>query len=614
MLNENQKAAVEFKDGSCLVLAGPGSGKTTVITRRIQALMKKGVKPENILVITFTRAAAKEMQDRFLKLDPTGGAVCFGTFHSIFYHILAKECHYKAEDILNESTKKRILKDVLRKQNVKLSDDEGLELIFAGISKMKGLGLTVDDLNEKEYGSFRAVDVSLASFKRIVHEFQASLDSNHLIDFDDMVGKCYELFEDKLEMLKKYQDKFKYIMVDEAQDMSTLQYKVVKMLALPQNNLYIVGDDDQSIYGFRGSDPTIMMNFKSDYEAATVIELSENYRSCRDILEKSKRLIENNKSRFNKNASPVRDEKGVVKITQYQDELIEAKNVIGIIKNEVENGAQYKDIAILYRNHSLVERIEDLLIAEKIPANIKRNDRKETCEVAKDILSYIDIAYKNGTREEFLRVMNKPDRRILRQSLDIEPVTLDGIKRYYVGDEYLLVLLDRWDMLNRNLIKLSASGAISLIGYSFGYENYLKRSYSQGLEAFCRLKEEAKAYKSLSAFRDYLVETISGGKQDKRHLDGKNNAVALHTLHSSKGLEFKVVLIIQANEGFIPQKQCTSLDAIEEERRLFYVGMTRAKDSLYISTTQNSNGRPMIPSRFLDELDMRDVSSATRMG
>ena len=603
MLNENQKAAVEFKDGSCLVLAGPGSGKTTVITRRIQSLICKGVNPQNILVITFTRAAAKEMQDRFLKLDPIGGAVNFGTFHSIFYHILAKECHYKAEDILNESTKKRILKDVLRKQHIKLSDDESLELVFAGISKVKGLGINVNSLKEEEYRSFRAVDVSLTGFKRIFCDFQMSLDSNHLIDFDDMVGKCYELFMDKPAVLKKYQESFKYIMVDEAQDMSTLQYKVVKMLALPQNNLYIVGDDDQSIYGFRGSDPSIMMNFKDDYEDATIIELSENYRSCDIIVEKSKQLISKNKSRLNKNTIPFRKDEGVVKVIQYYDELDEAKNVIRIIKNEVENGTDYKDIAILYRNHSHVERIEDLLIAEKIPANVKRNNRKGAYEVAKDILSYIDIAYKNGSREDFLRVINKPDRGILRQSLDMEPVSLEGIKRYYVGDEYILALLERWDMLNRNLIKLSASGAISLIGYSFGYENYLKRSYSQGLEAFERLKEEAKAYKSLKSFRDYLMEIISGGKQDKRHLDEKNNAVALHTLHSSKGLEFKVVLIIQANEGFIPQKQCTSLDAIEEERRLFYVGMTRAKDSLYVSTTQNSNGKPMLPSRFLDELE-----------
>jgi len=602
MLNEKQKEAVNFKDGACLVLAGPGSGKTTVITRRILSLIESGVKPDNILVITFTRAAAKEMQDRFLKLYPDGGAVNFGTFHSIFYHILAHECHYKAEDILKESTKHKILKDVLRKRDLRLEDEESLESILAAISRIKGLGIDIETMEAGDYSKLRLAGVEQADFSRIFTEYQSTLFKNHHIDFDDMVNRCYELFEDKPKVLKKYQEMFKYIMVDEAQDMSPLQYMVVKKLARPCNNLFLVGDDDQSIYGFRGSDPKILMSFNEDFEESTIIELSDNYRSCKDIVDKSKQLIGNNKSRFNKTQNAFRKDPAVIKLTQYNDEKDEARDIIRIIKEEVSKGIKYEEIAILYRNHSHALWVESLLTLEKIPSQIRQKKNKFEIEVVKDILSYISIARNEGKRADFFRVMNKPERGILRQALDVEYPTLRSLIEYYHGDSATIDSIIKWQMLNNNLIKLSASGALSLIGYGFGYEDYLKRSDNKAYEAFVRLKDEAESYSSIASFCRALSQKVEAKDEDDNKYEDSKEGVGLYTLHASKGLEFKVVLIIETNEGFIPQKQCASQALIEEERRLFYVGMTRAKDKLFISTTKKFKGRQMMPSRFLDEI------------
>lgn len=598
MLNENQKAAVSFLEGPALVLAGPGSGKTTVITKRIENLLRSGIAPEKILVITFTRAAAKEMSERFAKLCPHVNGVCFGTFHSVFFHILSKEYHYKAEDILKESTKNKILKDALRKQNISLWDEETLEAIFAAICKVKNGAVELSKISDEDYYNLNISGITKRKFLGIYKDYLAAIEINHLIDFDDMVVKTHKLFLEKEAVLKTYQKKYEYILIDEFQDISPIQYEVVKLMAYPKNNLFVVGDDDQSIYGFRGAKPSIMRDFTRDYEETAVINLDTNYRSSERIISEATKIICKNKDRFNKSikcGSSFQD--GLFEVLQYSDEFSEAKGVTGKIRSIHEKGVPFNEIAILYRNHRLAEAVEMQLIAEGIPANIRKSIKGNEL-VKKDILSYLAIAFDEGTRADYLNVMNKPDRGIMRQALD-GMVSLKSIKEYYRGDSFVTSKIENWELLNKTLVKLEASSAISLIRYGFSYETYLRQKAPNQLKNLEKLVDDAKAFKSIESFRKYLLgESLDADNKDSR---SNEDSVGLYTLHASKGLEFNTVFIIQANDGYIPQRKTDNKSVLEEERRLFYVGMTRAKENLIISTTKKSKNREMSPSLFLKQ-------------
>ena len=601
MLNEMQNRAVLFKDGPALVLAGPGSGKTTVITQRIKHLIEEGVKPQGILVITFTRAAAMEMKERFMRLCPQGGDVNFGTFHSIFFQVLRKQYHFTAADILNQNEKIVILKDVLRKQKISLENQEDLENIFQGISQVKAGKITPEE--------YEGGGVSAGNFKKIYTEFAKSIFNNKKLDFDDMVGLTAKLFEERPDILSFWQRQYEYILVDEFQDISPLQYKVTCMLARPQNNLFIVGDDDQSIYGFRGSDPKIMLGFKNDFPDCEEILLDTNYRCSSEILSCALAVIGKNKIRFNKELKAFRTEENApVEYYEADDERMEAEFVKNNILKAAEEGLAYENIAVLYRTHSQKEVLQRLLLREKVP--VCTSDKLKNIyegEIATDVIAYIKTALGTGKRSDLIRIINRPQRQLLREALTEGEGTLEDMKKYYRGDDFAVEKIENWEKLNEILIKMPPRAAINLIRFGMGYQNFLvNRAKSLGkkpeddIKILEEIQEDAGDFKTLKLFLKFAEEE----KKRENTRENPKSGVGLYSLHASKGLEFDTVFILDVNETVTPKIKRGCESDIEEERRLFYVGMTRAKNRLVLTGVKKRGNQELVPSRFLSEANL----------
>ena len=359
-VNKAQYRAITHGAGAMLVLAGPGSGKTFVVTQRIKYLIEQHhVKPEDILVITFTKAAAEEMQERFAKLSAGKcNPVCFGTFHSVFFQILRHTYRFTAQNIIRENDKYRLLSQIIRELPDEILGQaqldystETLQNLLSEISTVKNNGVTPQEV--------RSATVPQAVFERIFQMYKQEMNRNKLIDFDDMVLLCRNLLAERPDTLKLWQQRFQYILVDEFQDICPLQYEVVKMLAKPQDNLFIVGDDDQSIYGFRGSKPEIMLNFTKEYPKAEQVLLDVNYRSRQGIVDTAARLIAHNKMRFDKAVRAQNRQNDGVKIYSFQSKSKQAESIALLIKQYIAlPDTKYSDIAILYRtnNHTITRR------------------------------------------------------------------------------------------------------------------------------------------------------------------------------------------------------------------------------------------------------------------
>ncbi|MBD5451554.1 MAG: ATP-dependent helicase, partial [Lachnospiraceae bacterium] len=357
--NAAQTAAITHGDGPMLVLAGPGSGKTFVITQRIKYLIEElHVKPEDILVITFTKAAAKEMQERFFRIAKEGGSpVNFGTFHATFFNMLRYTYKFTAQNIIREGDKYKFIAKILEEMPTELAsqdqasdqthnqDDDVIQRLLSEISKVKNNGITPQELKSET--------MSQTEFEYIYDAYKKEMNSHRLIDFDDMVLLCRDLLVSRPEVLHMWQNRFKYILIDEFQDICPLQYEVVRLLAKPQDNLFIVGDDDQAIYGFRGSKPEIMLHFKDDYPNAKQVLLNVNYRSKRDIVETAGKLIVHNEVRFAKQVETKNPQTDGVKVYSFVSKHQQAKNIALLIQQYMQQeGAHYSDIAILYRTNS----------------------------------------------------------------------------------------------------------------------------------------------------------------------------------------------------------------------------------------------------------------------
>ena len=394
-VNEAQYRAITHGAGAMLVLAGPGSGKTFTVTQRIKYLIEHHhVKPENILVITFTKAAATEMQERFVRLnDGRNDPVHFGTFHSVFFQILRRTYKFTAQNIIREGDKYRLLSQIISEMPDEIRtesrfDDNSdmLQGLLSEISTVKNNGITPQEI--------RSTTVSQEEFEYIFRLYKQEMNRSRLIDFDDMVLLCRDLLVSRPETLKMWQERFQYILVDEFQDICPLQYEVVRLLAKPQDNLFIVGDDDQAIYGFRGSRPEIMLNFSADYPEALQVLLDVNYRSRRDIVDVADKLIRHNLTRFDKNVRAQNEQLGGVKIYSFQSKLKQAENIAQLIRQYMtQPGARYSDIAILYRTNNHTVYTADRLLKEGIPFSMKEKPRNiYDSAVAKDIIAYMRYA------------------------------------------------------------------------------------------------------------------------------------------------------------------------------------------------------------------------------
>ncbi len=619
-VNNAQYRAITHGAGAMLVLAGPGSGKTFVVTQRIKYLIEQHhVKPEDILVITFTKAAAEEMQERFAKLSAEKcNPVCFGTFHSVFFQILRHTYRFTAQNIIRENDKYRLLSQIIRELPDEILGQaqldystETLQNLLSEISTVKNNGVTPQEV--------RSATVPQAVFERIFQMYKQEMNRNKLIDFDDMVLLCRNLLAERPDTLKLWQQRFQYILVDEFQDICPLQYEVVRMLAKPQDNLFIVGDDDQSIYGFRGSKPEIMLNFTKEYPKAEQVLLDVNYRSRQGIVDTAARLIAHNKMRFDKAVRAQNRQNDGVKIYSFQSKSKQAESIALLIKQYIAlPDTKYSDIAILYRTNNHTIYTADRLMREGIPFTMKEKPKNiYESPVAKDLIAYMRYALYEANQEDFLRIMNKPVRYIKRSTVPRGAFKMrELIDNNHATGYVVQNILEFYDELHfiKSLNPFSAVNFIRKgVGNGTGYDAYLKKQAAEKgkdvseefeeLEELMRLSREFETIELwLEHIENYDAILYEIAQQEKRLKKMNTDAVSMVTMHASKGLEWDVVILPDVNEGVIPHKKAVTDAELEEERRMFYVAMTRAKQHLFIFYIQEKEAGNLLPSRFLDEL------------
>ncbi len=608
--NHQQRMAVEHVDHPCLVLAGPGSGKTTVITHRTKKLIEEeGISPSNILVITFTKAAAMEMQQRFLQL--MGGKrlpVSFGTFHAVYFQILKYAYNYRAENIIREEKKYEILRNIVHKTELDISDEnEFVANLISEISNVKGEMLDV--------AYYYSKNCPEEVFKKIFREYNDTLIRANLIDFDDMLVMCYELLTKRKDILKLWQDKYRYILIDEFQDINRVQYEVIRLLAKPQDNLFIVGDDDQSIYRFRGARPEIMLNFEKDYPETKKIILDTNYRSTPEIVAAAGKLIRNNKKRFEKQIRAERENGSKPVILPFDNVYKECNYILEEIEQLIAKGLTYQDMAVLYRTNTNPRTLLEKLMEHNIPFCMKDViPNLYDHFIAKDIIAYINAAVdfrEKGVmkRGDMLRLINRPKRYISRDVFPRAEVNLEDVKRFYQDKGYVLERISKLEYDLAMIRNMNPYAAIQYIRHGIGYEEYLteyaeyRRMKPEELyDVLEELSEAAKPYKTYREWFKKIEEYGEELKKQARERQEKKDGITLATMHSSKGLEYRAVFIIDANETITPHKKALLPEDIEEERRLFYVAVTRAKDWLYICHCRERYGKETDVSRFVEEM------------
>ena len=588
-----------------LVLAGPGSGKTLVITRRTQWLIEKaGVAPGNILVVTFTRAAAGEMRSRFDRL--MGGRhlpVSFGTFHAVFFTILKYAYQYKVENILMENEKYDILRDIVHRIDVEMDDEKDFLMNIAGdISRVKG------DMMSLEH--FYSVNCSKDVFDEIYNEYNKKLKRMRRIDYDDMLLQTWQLFKERPDILLAWQKKYRYILIDEFQDINRIQYEIIRLLAKPENNLFVVGDDDQSIYRFRGAKPEILLGFTKDYPEAKLTILNKNYRSTGAIVNRAAQLINHNEQRYKKDFKAFREKGEEVLVKAFvkpADQYL--KMIREIVDLHEKRGVPWEEIAVIFRTNLQMAGLVEQLMMYNVPF-VMKDSVPNIYEhwIAKDIFSYMNLAFGGNRREDYLRIINRPNRYISRAYLDEDPVNLSNLKDYYENKEWML---ERIEQLEYDLYMLASMGpypAIQYIRHSIGYDAYLKEYAAYRgikaddlLEVLDDLMDKSHAHSTWEEWFQAIGQYSETLKLRARQKFEENEGIRLLTMHGAKGLEYDVVYIPDANDGMTPHKKALTASEQEEERRMFYVAMTRAKNDLRVYFTRERYGKQAEMSPFVGE-------------
>ena len=590
-----------------MVLAGPGSGKTSVIVERTAYMINEGkISASSILVVTFSRAAAVEMKERFLKfVNRDRSEVTFGTFHGIFYGILKAAYNLNASNILSEEEKYSILREMTEKFGQEMEQEgDFLEEIAKEISVVKGNCISL----EHYYASCCSDEV----FREIYNGYKNALRTRRKLDFDDMILCCYELFSQRPDILKAWQKKFVYILVDEFQDINSLQYKILQMLAAPANNLFIVGDDDQSIYHFRGARPEIMLNFTRDYPGAETVLLDVNYRCSGNILKTAMNVINCNKKRFRKKLTTPNDVGMPVTCKVFDNPREEAVCVAAALKKRLEKGEKLENTAILLRTNQEAESLITVLMEYQIPFTMKEQlPNLYRHWICRNLLAYLHMAAGDRSRKNFLELMNRPNRYISRDALKNSQISFHDLREYYKDKDWMCDRITTLETHLRILGTLSPFAAVNFIRKGMGYEEYL-REYAQFrklkpeelLEILDRIHESTRGMKNLKQWEDYIEDyTEKLNEQAKRQRDRKEG-VTVSTLHAVKGLEYDIVYILNVNEGSIPYRKAVLAESVEEERRLFYVGMTRARRKLVLAYVNRQYEKEREPSRFLEEIGL----------
>lgn len=612
-LNDKQLEAVNHTEGPCLVLAGAGSGKTRVLTERIIKLIDDGVSPYNILAITFTNKAAKEMRVRVQnKIGDVANSIFIGTFHSFGLRILRENYDaigYSSNiTILDTDDTKSLIKRILKENSFDPADYD-IKHIISKISSAKNDGISPLEfsklfLNEHD----KVIGLVYEKYLKLLKE-------NNSVDFDDLLLKPVEIFKKRKDILEKYQERFRYILVDEYQDTNSIQYELCKMLAKKYNNIFVVGDANQSIYSWRNADYRNILNFEKDYKNAHVVLLEENYRSTNTILKAANSVIKNNNEGTKLNLWTSIGDGEKVEYIRVEDEIKESSFVINKIKELVSEGYSYSDFAVLYRTNAQSRTVEEAFVRNNIPYNIIGSyyfyNRKEI----KDLIAYLNLIYNTNDSVSLERVINTPKRGIGTKTIDTirEKANMNDISLFDAIDsgkelEFKKLILE--------LIEDSKTMNLSDLIEDVLVKTGLRREYEldKSIESDTKV-ENLNEFKSLAVnFEDNGIYDLSTFLEnimlvsDKGQYAEDNNNVNIMTLHSAKGLEFNIVFILGMEEGIFPHSRSfESAKELEEERRLCYVGITRAKKKLYLlsACTRTLYGRTSgtIESRFIKEID-----------
>lgn len=603
--NQSQIRAIAHLSGPMMVLAGPGSGKTSVIVERTEYLISHYKVPETaILVVTFSRAAAQEMKERFLKRHRSQSSpVTFGTFHGVFYGILKHAYGFNASNILKPAQQYQFLRELIATHAPDMQEDkEFLEDIIGEISQVKGNRIPLE-----HYYSANCPD---DAFRRIFEGYTQRCRRERLLDFDDMLVYCYELLTQREDILKGWQQRFRYILVDEFQDINQLQYDITALLACPEDNLFIVGDDDQSIYHFRGAKPEIMLNFRKDYPQAATVVLDVNYRSTEEILKGAGRVIGNNKNRYAKKLTTPNGRGRAIRIRDFENPYRESLEIAEELARAKEQGEDMKDTAILTRTNVEAGIMVEKLLEYQIPFTV-RDSLPNLYDhwITRDVLAYLKMARGDMKRGNFLAVMNRPNRYISREAVYEPEVSLESLRMFYEEKEWMC---DRIDLLETHLKRLrdmTPYAGINYIRHAIGYEEYLqdyaayrKLKAEELYEILDRLQDSAREMPDLKAWQKHMEDYAREAQAQQQKNRIAREGVTVATLHSSKGLEFRQVYILNVNEDIIPYRKAQLDSQIEEERRLFYVGMTRAREELHLCYVKKQFDKEMTKSRFLEEL------------
>ena len=625
-LNDRQKEAVEYLDGPLLILAGAGSGKTRVLTYKIAYLLeKKIVKPWEILAITFTNKAAKEMKERVEGLvGAEAQDMWLGTFHSVCVRILKREIEllgYSRDfNIFDEIDKDKVIKEVMKKLNI---DDKiyPTGLIKAEISKAKEVMKDDKQYAKDAQGDFRKEEIA-----KVYTMYQQTLRTNNSIDFDDIIMLTVQLFLEHPDRLAYYQEKYKYVLVDEYQDTNKTQFLLISLLTAGTGNICVVGDESQSIYGFRGADITNILNFEKEFPSAKIIKLEENYRSTKNILNAANEVIKNNSSKIDKVLWTQNKEGEKINYKTLNNEYEEVEYVVETIDDLCrKENKKYSDFAVLFRTNAQARVLEEVFMRTGTPykliGGIKFYARKEI----KDIISYLKLINNKNDNIALKRIINEPKRGIGDTALDKldnmaqekgmsifeliqDNMNLAGLRS--AGN--IILFRDMMNDLIANKETFKVSDLIKRVLKISGYEDMLNAEGTketeirfENLMEFIGVAIEFENENAENTLEDFLdsIALVS----DVDNLDESTEAVTLMTMHSAKGLEFDDVFLVGMEEGLFPSKRSIEEDAsTEEERRLCYVAITRAKDQLFLTNTKKrtlyGSTSFSLPSRFIDEI------------
>lgn len=602
--NEMQKKAIMHESGPAMCLAGPGSGKTFVLTHRIKYLIEElSIAPSKILVITFSKAAAKEMQQRFYSIMGNQNfPVTFGTFHAIFFHMLCQHQNYSANSIISLQQKKYFLKMAIAESKTDfVFDKETIEDILQKFSYIKNSG---------ENDCFLEIKRDEFDIKALYSIYQRILSENRKLDFDDMMLLCHKMLTEHPQILSYYQNQYQYVLIDEYQDINPIQYDMIKKLILPERNLFVVGDDDQSIYGFRGSDPSIMLRFKQDFPDGVLIAFPINYRSTGGIVKAAGRLILKNKNRYQKEfKANVQSENGV-RFYEYVTVEEQQAEILNYVKEKKREGSDQR-CAILLRTNLEASFWAELFTKERIPYRMK--EKMKHCYdsfICRDLLCYLRLSRGSSAVSDLVTVMNRPLRYISRGCLKGTTFSFDEIKQFYHTKPYMLETINQLEYQLKWLSKMDLYAAINFIRKGIGYEDYLKTlaveqnaSYEKWLETLDALHQRMSMFQTVSMLEHHIDEYTS--LISKQRMEDRQEGITIMTYHASKGLEFDEVILPSCNEGYTPHKKAIGDAGIEEERRLFYVAMTRAKKLLHICYIKGNHDRKHLISRFVKEIKQK---------